>query len=49
MRVATRAFKVVDFWHFKTIAAAKSSGKFHPKLRKTRVVKELLSASGGKL
>jgi hypothetical protein len=35
MRMAARAFQVADFWHPKTIAAAKRSGKFLPKLQKT--------------
>jgi hypothetical protein len=40
MRMAARTFKVADFWHFKTIAAAKRSGKFPQ-----RLTKELLSTS----
>jgi hypothetical protein len=42
--MATRTFKVADFRHVKTIAAAKRSGKFLQ-----QVVKGLLSASRGTL
>jgi hypothetical protein len=36
MRMAARAFEVADFWHVKTIAAAKRSGKFPPRVMKDK-------------